>query len=82
MTSRHRAHSDRVRMTGRSARGSRALMTLGSNLKAEATVQWCVARPGVSLMRARDKDSNARVTVAGGQADEVAPRAAPGPALA
>ncbi len=40
--------------------------------KAEATVQWSVARPEVSLIWVRDKGSNARITVAGGQADDIA----------
>lgn len=39
----------------------------------EATLQWSVASPDFSLMWVRDKGSNARITVSGGQSDIIAP---------
>ncbi len=41
--------------------------------RTEATVRWSVGRPEVSLMWVRDKGSNARMTLAGRQADIIAP---------
>ena len=41
--------------------------------RTEATVQWSVGRPEVSLMWVRDKGSNARMTLAGRPADIIAP---------
>ena len=41
--------------------------------RTEATVQWSVGRPEVSLMWVRDKGSNPRMTLAGRQADIIAP---------
>ena len=39
----------------------------------DATLEWSVPRPEVSLMWVRDKGSNARITLAGRQPDIVAP---------
>lgn len=41
--------------------------------RTEATVQWSFARPEVSLMWVRDKGSNARITMAGQQSENIAP---------
>jgi len=41
--------------------------------RTEATVQWNVARPQVSLMWVRDKGSNARITVSGRRSEPIAP---------
>jgi AraC-like DNA-binding protein len=41
--------------------------------KTQATLQWSVARPEVSLMWVRDKSSNARITMAGRAAESISP---------
>lgn len=41
--------------------------------RTEATVQWSVTRPEVSLMWVRDKGSDARMTMAGRRSDTIAP---------
>jgi AraC-like DNA-binding protein len=42
----------------------------------ETTLEWSVARPEVSLMWVRDRNSSARFTLAGRQSDSIAPRRA------